>query len=56
MNKQKKRYYSPEFKKEKISIKTTVLASNVENFSSHIDGTGDDWGEPIIEPDEPIDW
>ena len=56
MTKQKKRYSSPEFKKEKISIKPTVLASNVENFSSYIDGTGDDWGEPIIEPDEPIDW
>lgn len=56
MNKQKKPYTPPEFKKEKISIKNTVLASNVENFSSYIDGTGDDWGEPIIDPDEPIDW
>ena len=56
MNKQKKPYTPPEIKKEKLSIKNTVLASNVENFSSYIDGTGDDWGEPIIDLDEPIDW
>ena len=56
MNKQKKPYTPPEIKKEKLSIKNTVLASSVENFSSYIDSGNDDWDDPIIDPDEPIDW
>ena len=32
-----------------------VLNSSVENYSSYIDGPGD-WGDPIIDPDDDIQW
>ena len=52
----KKQYTSPVFEEEKIYITTQILSSNVEQFSSYIDGPGD-WGDdPTIDPDDDIIW
>ena len=52
---ERKPYVSPEFKKVDIKISDDVLSSSVENFSSYIAG-GDDWDDPIIDPDDDIIW
>lgn len=52
---ERKPYVSPEFKKVDIKISDDVLSSSVENFSSYIAG-GDDWDDPIIDPDDDIVW
>lgn len=46
-NKQKKQY---------TPFKNDILTGSVENFSSYIDGGNDDWDDPIIDPDDEIDW
>lgn len=40
----------------KTLIKNDILTGSVENFSSYINGGNDDWDNPIIDSDEPIDW
>lgn len=56
MNKQKKQYTPPDLEVVNIHFKNDILTGSVENFSSYIDGGNDDWDDPIIDPDEPIDW
>lgn len=51
----KNEYTMPTFQKEKVKITNTVLSSDVEYFSSYIAG-GDDWGDPIFDPDDGINW
>lgn len=52
----KKAYVSPELEKVEVKISDDILGSSVENFSSYIDSGNDDWGDPIIDPDDEIDW
>lgn len=50
-----KNYVKPNLKIKTFTLED-IICSSVENFSSYIDDSGD-WGEnPIINPDEPIDW
>lgn len=51
----KKKYTSPVFRKQTVKLSNTILSSDVENFSSHIAEPGD-WGDPIFDPDDEIDW
>lgn len=51
----KKKYISPDFNKVNVNLSNVILSSDVENFSSHIAEPGD-WGDPIFDPDDEIDW
>lgn len=50
-----KLYISPEFEITRIEMDIEVLDSSVENYSSYIDDPVD-WGDPIIDPDDDIQW
>ena len=51
-----KKYIAPSLDVVKIDLKQDILTGSVENFSSYIDGPGN-WGDdPIIDPDDEIDW
>lgn len=50
-----KLYISPEFEITRIEMDIEVLDSSVEKYSSYIDGPSD-WGDPIIDTDEDIQW
>lgn len=48
-------YIKPDLEIKTFTLKDTICSS-VENFSSYIDDSGDLGENPIIDPDEPIDW
>lgn len=52
----KRSYISPEFEKVNFKIADDILTPSVENFNSYIDSGNDDWGDPIIDPDDDIIW
>jgi len=52
----KNKYITPTFQKEKVKLANKILSSDVENLSSYIDSGNDDWGDPIIDPDDDIIW
>lgn len=52
---QRKPYKRPEIQVKAVD-KVDVLCGSVENFSSYIDPNSGDWGDPIIDPDDDIEW
>lgn len=51
-----KTYIKPDLEIKTFTLKDAICSS-VENFSSYIDSSSDDWSDdPIIDPDDPIDW
>lgn len=51
----KKEYKKPQIKEYELQ-NTTIICGSPENYSEYISGPGD-WGDdPIIDPDDEIDW
>ena len=50
----KKEYLCPELSVVRFTMRDVILTSP-ESISSHLDG-GDIDPDPIIDPDDPIDW
>jgi len=56
MNKQKKPYTPPDLEIVKTHFENDILTGSVEEYKEYIDDGGD-WGDdPIIDPDDEIDW
>lgn len=51
----KKEYSSPEFHFLTVELSGALLSSP-ENYSSYVDPDPGDWGDPIIDPDDDIQW
>jgi hypothetical protein len=51
----KDKYIKPSFEIRKITLKDCVCASP-ENYNQYLESEPADWGDPIIDPDDPIDW
>lgn len=51
----KKEYSRPDLLLVRFTLKDVIMSSP-EDFNSHIDSSGSDWGDPIIDPDDDIQW
>lgn len=51
----KKEYSSPEFHFLTVELSGALLSSP-ENFNSYVDPNPGDWNNPIIDPDDDIQW
>lgn len=47
----KKEYCVPEMMIRSFRLQDVILSSP-ENFNSHLDGGNDDWGDPILDPED----
>ena len=52
----KRKYVPPKSEIVELGAKSDVLTGSVENFSSYIDPNPGDWGDPIFDDDDEIDW
>ncbi len=51
----KKEYSSPEFHFLTVELQGALLSSP-ESFNSYVDPDPGDWNNPIIDPDDDIQW
>lgn len=47
----KKEYCAPEMTIVSFRLQDVILGSP-EDFNSHLDSSNDDWGDPIIDPED----
>ncbi|MBR1731748.1 MAG: hypothetical protein IJ725_04895 [Ruminococcus sp.] len=51
-----KLYISPEFEILMVEMIEDIIMASPENYSSYVDPNPGDWGDPIIDPDDDIEW
>ena len=52
----KREYISPKFERVNVKIYDDVLGASIEWYKEYIDPEPGDWDDPIIDPDDEIEW